>query len=60
MKEIVANKDPRDTTVGVAYMLVGDAPVANADTFATGCTNDANRVTGFGAQLMIPINNTPQ
>jgi len=46
---------PTHTTLGVGYMLMGDAPVSNTDPSATEKTNDADWVEGLGAHLMILV-----
>ena len=45
--------EPSYTTVGVAYMLAGDASVSNTDPYATEFTNDEDWVTGLGAHMML-------
>ena len=48
-------EEPSYTEVGIAYMLMGDTPVSNADPFATEFTNDEDWVTDIGAHLMMLV-----
>lgn len=56
MLDALKNKTkPTYDTIGIGYMLVGDAPVSNTDPFAAGKTSDDDWVEGLGAHLMILV-----
>ena len=56
LKAYVNKEDPTYIGVGIAYMLMGDAPVSNSDPFATEPTGiDNDCVTGLGAHLMVLV-----
>ncbi len=56
LKAYVSKEDPTYTGVGIAYMLMGDAPVSNSDPFATEPTGkDNDWVTDLGAHLMVLV-----
>lgn len=46
---------PEFDTVGIAYMLAGDAPVSNTDPAATEFTTASDWVTGLGSHLMLVV-----
>lgn len=48
-------REPNYTTLGTAYMLMGDTPVSNTDPAATEKTNDADWVEDLGAHLMMLV-----
>lgn len=50
-----AGTEPSYKTVGIAYMLAGDAPVSNTDPAATEFTTESDWVTGLGAHLMLIV-----
>lgn len=47
--------EPEYDEIGIAYMLVGDAPVSNSDPYATEPTGPEDWVTGLGAHLMLLV-----
>lgn len=51
----VNKTEPSYSTVGIAYMLVGDSPVSNVDPYATEKTDDNQWVEGLGAHLMVIV-----
>ena len=56
LKAYVNREEPPYNAVGIAYMLMGDAPVSNSDPFATEPTGKENDwVTGLGAHLMVLV-----
>jgi hypothetical protein len=56
LKAYVNKVEPTYNEVGIAYMLMGDAPVSNSDPFATEPTGIKNDwVTGLGAHLMVLV-----
>ncbi len=48
-------REPNYTTLGTAYMLMGDTPVSNTNPAATEKTTDADRVVGLGAHHMMLV-----
>ncbi len=55
LQAYVTKQEPSYDQVGIAYMLVGDAPVSNTDPFATEKTDDADWVEDLGPHLMILV-----
>ncbi len=55
IKALFSGREPDYTTLGTAYMLMGDTPVSNTDPAATEKTNDADWVEGLGAHLMMLV-----
>jgi len=52
--QALANKTaPSYDSIGIAYMLAGDAEVSNSDPFATEFTNHDDWVKGLGSHMMI-------
>ena len=45
LQAYVTKQEPSYDQVGIAYMMVGDAPVSNTDPYATEKTNDAVAAT---------------
>jgi len=43
------------TSMGIAYMLAGDAPTSNTDPYATGPTEDNDWISVMGGHLMIVL-----
>lgn len=52
---LVNKTEPAYEQVGIAYMLMGDTPVSNADPYATERTSDEDWVDGLGAHLMVLV-----
>lgn len=50
---LMGGRDPEITSIGIAYMLGGDAPVSNLDPAATEPTADNQWLNPIGAHLMI-------
>ena len=50
---LMGQSDPTYDSIGIAYMLGGDAAVSNTDPFATSFTSEDDWVDGLGAHLMI-------
>lgn len=48
-------REPNITEVGIAYMLVGDAPVSNTDPYATEPTEEGDWVTGVPGHIMVVV-----
>jgi len=58
LKAYIKKEEPTYNGIGIAYMLMGDAPVSNSDPFATEPTGKENDwVTGLGAHLMVLVPN---
>ncbi|MDP2578128.1 MAG: hypothetical protein Q8W48_10480 [Candidatus Palauibacterales bacterium] len=55
LKAYMNKEEPTYTSVGVAYMLMGDTPVSNTDPYATEKTTDADWVEDPGAHLMMLV-----
>lgn len=56
LKAYVNKEEPTYGEVGIAYMLMGDAPVSNSDPFATEPTGKENDwVTDMGAHIMVIV-----
>jgi hypothetical protein len=51
-------REPNITSVGIAYMLAGDAPVSNTDPYATEPTEEGDWVTGVPAHIMVVLPDT--
>jgi hypothetical protein len=48
-------REPSYTTMGIAYILMGDSPMSNTDPAATEMTTEADWVEGLGAHLMMLV-----
>lgn len=55
LQAYMTKQKPSYDQVGIAYMLVGDAPVSNTDPYATEKTNDDDWVEDMGPHLMILV-----
>ena len=56
LKAYVIKVEPTYGEVGIAYLLMGDAPVSNSDPFATEPTGKENDwVTDMGAHIMVIV-----
>lgn len=55
LQAYVSGTEPSYTSIGMAYMLMGDSPVSNSDPFATEPTGEDDWVTDLGGHLMILI-----
>ncbi len=55
LRAYVGKTEPTYSSIGVAYMLMGDSPVSNSDPYATAPTNDADWVTGLHSHLMLLV-----
>jgi len=57
LQAYVGQKEPTYTTVGIAYMLQGDAPVSNTDPYAAEPTSPEDWVEGLGPHIMVIVPN---
>ncbi len=55
LKAYVKKEPPKYDQLGIAYMMMGDAPVSNTDPFATKPTATNEWVTHVGAHLMVLV-----
>ena len=55
LQAYVTKRDPTYDKVGIAYMMVDDAPVSNTDPYATEKTDDEDWIENVGPHLMILI-----
>jgi hypothetical protein len=57
LRAYVSKTEPSYTEIGIAYMLMGDAPVSNTDPYATKPTDAKDWVTHVGPHMMMLIPN---
>lgn len=55
LQAYMTKQEPTYEQLGIAYMMVGDAPVSNTDPYATEKTSDEDWVEGMGPHLMILV-----
>ena len=55
LKAYMGQTEPTYSTIGVAYMLVGDSPVSNSDPYASAPTTPDDWVTDLHAHLMVLV-----
>lgn len=55
LQAYVSQTEPTYSSIGIAYMLVGDSPVSNADPYATEPTTPDDWVTDLHAHLMVLV-----
>lgn len=55
LKAYVSQTEPTYSSIGIAYMLVGDSPVSNSDPYATTPTTPDDWVTDLKGHLMVLV-----
>jgi hypothetical protein len=55
LQAYVTQTEPDYDELGIAYMLMGDAPVSNSDPYATEPTGPEDWVTDMGAHIMLIV-----
>jgi hypothetical protein len=55
LKAYTNHTEPTYSSIGIAYMLVGDSPVSNSDPYASSPTTPDDWVTDLHAHLMVLV-----